>query len=110
MSEVPDGMRSELRWINIPVNSELSESRVHPGQKSHLARDRMTGELSHAVIGDRFEPDEDRDESESRLTDLERESGAAHEDAPDISALVPLALVAAAGVALGAIGVRAVQK
>ncbi|MBD9699727.1 DUF2510 domain-containing protein [Flavimobilis sp. GY10621] len=107
MSEAPEGWKRVPGTFLIRENSDLSESHVLPGQKSPLARDRTTGELSQVVILDEDEPDDEYDEPEPWLTCDERGSGAAQEDAPDISALVPWALVAAAGVV---IGVRAVQK
>lgn len=110
MANPPRGFRKETREVFIPKNSDFSDSRKHRGHKSALARDRDTNGLSHAVIGDPVEPGA----APARVVYVDRERErvveVSAENAPDISRLVPLALVAVAGIAAGMVGVRAIQN
>jgi hypothetical protein len=110
MAKPPRGYRKETREIFIPKNSDFSDSRKHRGHKSALARDRNTNDLSHAVIGDSVEPDA----APTRVVYVDRERERVvevpAEKAPDISRLVPLALVAVAGIAAGVVGARAIHN
>lgn len=110
MADAPRGYRKETREVFVKENADFSDSRKHDGLKSGLARDRKTNDLSQVVIGDRVESNSDRGRRVSRNTDRERVSEVVPENAPDISALVPLALVAVAGIAVGAAGIKVAQN
>lgn len=109
MADAPRGYRKETREVFVKKNADFSDSQKHDGLKSGLARDRKTNDLSHVVIGDRVESGSNRDR---RVPDTTRERVPEifSESAPDISGLVPLALVAVAGIAVGAAGIKAAQN
>ena len=98
MADAPRGYRKETREVFVKKNSDFSESHKHGGLKSGLARDRKTNNLSHVVIGDRVESHQHSDGEPVEFV---------ADDTPDISRLVPLALVA---IAAGAAGMRVAQN
>jgi hypothetical protein len=109
MTKPPRGYRREVREVFVKKNSNYSESQKHAGLNSALARDKKTNDLSHALIGERVE----RDSAPSRVVYPNNESQKDVEPegaAPDISQLVPLALVAAAGIAAGVAGIKIAQN
>lgn len=110
MADAPRGYRKETREVFVKKNADFSDSRKHDGLKSGLARDRKTNDLSQVVIGDKVESNSDRGRRVSRNTDRERVPEVVPENAPDISGLVPLALVAVAGMAVGAAGIKVAQN
>lgn len=105
MAEIPPGHREELRRVYIKEDADFSDSQKHEGLKSALTRDRKTNELSHAVIGEEVESG-----NEYEVDWGEDETWSVSESAPDISGLVPLALVAVAGIAVGAAGIKAAES
>jgi hypothetical protein len=109
VANAPRGYRKETREVFVKKNADFSDSQKHDGLKSGLARDRMTNDLSHVVIGDRVESGSERTRRAPN-TDRERVPEVASDSAPDISGLVPLALVAVAGIAVGAAGVKVAQN
>lgn len=110
MADAPRGYRKETREVFVKKNADFSDSQKHDGLKSGLARDRKTNDLSHVVIGDRVEADSNRTRRSSPNTDREQVPEVVSENAPDISGLVPLALVAVAGIAVGAAGIKVAQN
>ncbi|QBF45249.1 DUF2510 domain-containing protein [Janibacter limosus] len=108
MTEPPLGYRREIREIFLKENADFSNSREHDGLKSPLARDKSTGDMSHPVIGDQVEQDADRDRAPSEVLDWPRDHDVAswESDTPDISRLVPFALVAGVGIAVGVASAR----
>jgi hypothetical protein len=110
VADAPRGYRKETREVFVKKNADFSESQKHDGLKSGLARDRKTSELSHVVIGDRVESVSSRTRRTSPNTDHEGVPEVVLENTPDISGLVPLALVAIAGIAVGAAGIKVAQN
>ena len=98
MADAPRGYRKEIREVLVKKNADFSDSQKHDGLKSGLARDRKTNDLSHALIGDRVVSRDDSDRARIEVV---------ADNAPDISRLVPLALVA---IAAGAAGIRAAHN
>ncbi len=102
----------QTRQIWVKSNSDLSNSHVMPGKWSPLARDRTTNAVSQVIVGEIVEPDEGCDDLDfivpAHGQNLDRQVD--EDAAPDITGLVPLALVAIAGIAIGAIGFKAVQN
>jgi hypothetical protein len=109
VANAPRGYRKETREVFVKKNADFSDSQKHDGLKSGLARDRKTNDLSHVVIGDPVESGSDRTRR-SPNTERERVPEVVSDSAPDISGLVPLALVAVAGIAVGAAGIKAAQN
>lgn len=99
MANTPRGYKREVREVFIKKGSDLSHSQKHEGLKSGLARDKKTNDLSHTAIGDRVKSDSGP--SQATFAD---------ENAPDISRLVPIALVAVAGIAAGVAGAKVAQS
>jgi hypothetical protein len=119
MTKPPRGYRREVREVFVKKNSRFSDSQKHHNLKSPLARDANTNDLSHSLIGDRIEPASGASRvvyvtepsREERRRDAERSTSAsASGAAPDIAQLVPLALVAVAGLAAGVVGVKLAQS
>lgn len=110
MANAPRGYRREVREVFVKKNSDFSDSQKHEGLKSPLARDKKTNDLSHPLIGARVESESGQ--SQSIFVNEDHEDGAeiSDENAPDISGLVPIALVAVAGLAAGVAGVKIAQS
>lgn len=109
MADAPRSHRREVREVFLEKDSDFSESRKHEGLKSGLARDKKTNDLSHVVIGDRVEQDSGPSQLIYVNNDPERGAEVSEENAPDISGLVPIGLVAVAGIAAGVAGVKIAQ-
>lgn len=110
MPKPPRGYRREVREVFVKKNADFSDSQKHSGLKSGLARDRNTNDLSHSLIGERVEQDSRPSQVVYVNNVVEERSAAVDESAPDIAKLVPIALVAVAGIAAGVAGAKIAQS
>jgi len=110
MANTPRGYEREVREVFRKKNSDFSGSQKHEGLKSGLSRDKKTNDLSHALIGDRVESDSGPSQAIFVNNDYHPGVEIADGNAPDISRLVPIALVAVAGIAAGVAGAKVAQS
>lgn len=99
--------------VRVPKGTTLDQSRKTSGAHRATARDADGNLVAQAELLLQKDPPKERsDSSPSRLvSDPGRQNvEAAGESAPDISQLVPIALVAVAGIAAGVAGVKIAQN